>query len=59
MEQSSVMDLFVSAINATGVECVDKKRCSYDPTNPPPTKLTCKDDPCPTGQVIIALNYCN
>ena len=24
--------------------------CSYDPSSPPPHHLTCKDNPCPTGQ---------
>ena len=46
--QNSALDLLNSAIFAK-IQC-QGNLCSFDPPNPPPAKLTCKDQPCPTGQ---------
>ncbi|XP_045205151.2 uncharacterized protein LOC123557625 [Mercenaria mercenaria] len=48
MQQTSVLDLFVSAIKP-GTVC-SGKFCNYDPYYPPPQSLTCGSQPCPEGE---------
>ena len=45
MQQTSVLDLFVSAIKPE-TRC-QGPQCSYDPHNPSPQPLTCSSHPCP------------
>ncbi|KAH3833549.1 hypothetical protein DPMN_106862 [Dreissena polymorpha] len=45
MQQTSVLDLFISAIQPS-TEC-SGSFCNYDPPNPPPQPLTCNSKPCP------------
>ena len=49
MAQTSAMDLLNANIFGGKVICKGPK-CKYDPVNPPPQKLSCKDNPCPKGQ---------
>lgn len=48
MQQTSVMDLFVSAMKPDTV--CSGQYCNYDPYYPPPQPLTCGNEPCPEGQ---------
>lgn len=48
MQQTSVMDLFISAIKP-GTVC-SGMYCKYDPYFPPPQPLTCGSHPCPKGE---------
>lgn len=49
MAHNSALDLLNSAVFGGTAKCTGKS-CSFDPPNPPPHHLTCKDNPCPTGQ---------
>lgn len=48
MQQTSVMDLFTSAMNPSTV--CSGQYCNYDPYYPPPQTLTCGSKPCPENQ---------
>ena len=48
MAQNSALDL-LNAATFIRVKCKGEP-CLFDPPNPPPAKLTCKDHPCPIGQ---------
>ena len=48
MQQTSVLDLFVSAI-LPGTQC-SGPYCDYDPSYPAPQPLTCGSHPCPQGE---------
>ena len=48
IQQTSALDLLLAGVRGP-VLCVGRD-CAYDPVPPPPHHLTCKDQPCPTGQ---------
>nr|XP_039249574.1 uncharacterized protein LOC120327196 isoform X1 [Styela clava] len=50
--QTAVLDLFVSSINSE-TKCAGKD-CGFDPPQPTPKPLTCKNNPCPPNQPCCA-----
>lgn len=55
MQQTSALDLFIAGLDP-GLRCVDGPMCAYDPVQPGPHELTCRDHPCPSGQDCCAFD---